>query len=557
MNRINALLFEKYINEVIGEARGRGLEVLFDPAPVPEFIKFGKYKIVNNKPVVKVKFQDALDKKYISSSLTDNLNQLMKVGFKFDNVYFVQEWKGHGSDGISTLVLGKDPEGKPMVYVRKAGSQSGPKMYYETEYGDVHVYYQKFSTNTSITIEDILNAAVSGQKWAARNDGSGTIDTKGNVDLNSHLRVNKFRNAELKDIPVKFGIVNGDINVVLNKITVSNLPRAVHGNVNIHSNSLESLIGGIETVRGNRVAITAQKLLTLEGFPKVTKTNIDVTLYHMNSLTSLKGLPETVQSFSINDAGVLLSLYGAPSRVIGNENDYSAVGLYKVPLIKTLEYFPETNSHTHISVNQCDGLISLKGMSGVARSVQLAELPSLVSISHLPTQIETLHLQRLPKLADLKDLSDKSINEMLIYNLPSLKSLHGLPEDLKSLQIHCEDTNIQNLIGCPDNLKTLHIESLGHLRSLRGMPLNVEDVKIISKEFSNGSSRTEQPEGEDLKILIALVRSMDKVGPNLQKITYGCPNSYIRTIDRNFIVRHSQEIQDILNKDNPGIEMDI
>lgn len=27
--------------------------------------------------------------------------------------------------------------------------------------------------------------------------------------------------------------------------------------------------------------------------------------------------------------------------------------------------------------------------------------------------------------------------------------------------------------------------------------------------------------------------------------------------NRNFIVRYSQEIQDILNKDNPGVEMDI
>ena len=30
-----------------------------------------------------------------------------------------------------------------------------------------------------------------------------------------------------------------------------------------------------------------------------------------------------------------------------------------------------------------------------------------------------------------------------------------------------------------------------------------------------------------------------------------------RLIDRNFIVRYSQEVQDILNRDNPGIEMDI
>lgn len=554
MNRINALLFEKYINEVIGEARGRGLEALFDPMPAKEVIKFGKYKIVNNKPVVRVKFQEALDKKYISSTTINSLNELIKVGFKFNNVYFVEEYDGHYPNSISTLVLGEDPEGKPIVYVRKAGSQSGPKMYYETEYSDVHVYYQKFSTNTSITIEDILNAAVSGRKWTARNDGSGTIDTKGNVDLNSHLRVNKFRNAELKDIPVKFGIVKGDINVTLDEITVSNLPRDVYGSVNINSHDLESLIGGIETVRGGRVTIMAPKLLTLEGFPKVTKT-IDVTLFQVNSLTSLKGLPETVGYFSINSASVLPSLYGAPLRVIGTENSYSGANINKIPLIKTLEYFPETDFNTHVSVRECDGLISLKGMSGAARSIQLAELPSLVSVAHLPTQIEKLQLQRLPKLADLKDLSGKSINEILINNLPSLKSLHGLPEDLKTLQLYCEDTNIQNLIGCPDNLKSLHIERLGHLRSLRGMPLNVEDVRIISEEFSG--DRTVQPEGEDLKILIALVRSMDKVGPNLQRIKYGRPNSYIRDIDRNFIVRYSQEVQDILNRDNPGIEMDI
>jgi hypothetical protein len=413
MNRINALLFEKYINEVIGEARGRGLEALFDPMPAKEFIKFGKYKIVNNKAVVKVKFQEALDKKYISNTTINGLNELIKVGFKFNNVYFVEEYDGYYPNSISTLVLGEDPEGKPIVYVRKAGVQSGPKMYYETEYGDVHVYYQKFNTNTSITIEDILNATVSGRKWTARNDGSGTIDTKGNVDLNSHLRVNKFRNAELKDIPVKFGIVKGDINVVLDEITVSNLPRTVYGNVNINSDNLESLIGGIETVRGGRIAIIAPKLLTLEGFPKVTKTNIDVTLYQVNSLTSLKGLPETVESFSINSATVLPSLYGAPLRVIGTENGYSSADLNKVPLIKTLEYFPETDSQTQVSVRQCDGLISLKGMSGAARSVQLAELPSLVSVLHLPAQIEMLHLQRLPKLADLKDLSGKNINEIL------------------------------------------------------------------------------------------------------------------------------------------------
>ena len=556
MNRINIILFEKYINQVVGEARGRGLEALFNPMPAPELIKFGKYRIVNNKPVVKVKFQDALDKKYVSGALSNSLNELIKVGFKFNNVYFVEESSGYYS--ISTLVLGEDPEGKPVVYVRKAGSQSGPKMYYETEYNDVYVYYQKFSTNKPILIEDILNAAVSGRKWAARNDGSGIIDTKGNVDLNTHLRVNRFKNADLKDIPVKFGIVKGDINVSLHEITVSNLPRDVHGNISINSSSLESLIGGTETVRGSQVNIVAPSLLTLEGFPKATNPNIGVTLMSMNSLTSLEGLPVTVGSFSIYQANVLPSLYGAPSKVNGDEEDYaSSVILTNIPFIKTLEYFPETDSRTHISIGSCDGLISLKGMSGTAKMVSLSELPSLVSIAHLPAQIENLQLQHLPKLVDLKDLSGKSVNHITINELPSLKSLQGLPEDLKSLDLYCQDTNIQNLIGCPDNLKSLKIKSLGRLRSLKGMPFNVEEVEIHSDEFSQRwGPHSASPDSDDLKLLITLVRSIDILGPNLQKISYG-RNSNSSYIDRNFIVRYSQEVQDILNRDNPGIEMDI
>jgi hypothetical protein len=553
MNRINTLLFEKYITQVVGEARGRGLEALFDPMPAPELIKFGRYRIVNNKSVVKVKFQEALDKKYISSVTAQNLNEFTKIGFKFDTAYFVDEYGYGASNSISTLVSGKDPEGKSMVYLRKAGSQSGPKIYYETEYDNAHVYFKKFSANAPVTMEDILNGVVSGKKWAVRNDGSGIIDTKGDVTLNNKVGIRGFDVYPLEDIPVKFGAVRGNLYLGLENITTaSNLPREVYGNIFIDSDNMKSLVGGVETVHGRNISIGTPNLLTLEGFPKLTDIDSIITLTSMSSLTSLEGLPEVVSNFYLNGANVLTSLKGAPLKI------KKGINLDNIPLIKNLMYFPETESSTSISIGSCDGLNNLKGMSNIAGSVNLVNLNNLVSIVDLPAHInDVLTLNGLPKLVSLHGLADKKINKISIRHMPFLRSLHGLPKDLNRLEFYGEGSNIgiENLIGCPEGLKELFIQGLSNLKSLEGLPFNVETVEIRSNLFT--TTHSEEPNENDLKIIFNLLSGITEIGPNLQEIKYGRIHSYSNSVNRDFILKHTVEYNNALNKDNPGIEMDI
>lgn len=541
MHSTSIILFEKYITYVVREAKGRGLDTLFSPMPAPELIKLGKYKIVNNKPVVKVKLQDAIDKKYISSAVSNALNELIKVGFKFDTVYFDID--------LSTLVSGNDPEGKPIFYVRKANTMSAPKIYYEYEYNEARVYYNKFSTDKPVLIEDILNKIVQGKKWATRNDGSGIIDTKGNVEFESLITVNRFRETVLKDIPVKFGTVKGNFYLSLYDFTINNLPREVYKNYKIISH-IKSLMGGTEIVHGDSIIITAPNLLTLEGFPKVTTSNLILSLRAVTSLTSLEGLPKTTSHLSIEGALKLPSLYGAPTR------SYLSVYLNHLNNIKNLAYFPETNSNAHIEILNCSKLINLKGISGAADSITLSGLPDLTSIIDLPAQFRELILTSLPNLINLKDLTSKRIKEITLYDLPRVTSLQDLPENVESLKIQ-DNVGIKDLTGCPDNIKILTI-NIDHLQSLQGLPFNVETVLLTTGNFSAYRNIYSKQELEAAMIdrINKLIKNIDKIGPNLYAIQY-TNGMYTNSIDKDYIKRHSIEYNTALNKDNPGIEMDI
>ena len=132
----------------------------------------------------------------------------------------------------------------------------------------------------------------------------GLVDVDGNVRLND---------LDLKELPVKFGIVTGDFICSSNSlIDLKGAPLEVGGGFNCSYNKLTSLSGGPDKV-GEYFHAGNNMLISLQGSPsEVYGFNCS-----KNQLTSLEGCPDKVHSFfCINNK--LTSLEGCPSEVGGD-----------------------------------------------------------------------------------------------------------------------------------------------------------------------------------------------------------------------------------------------
>ena len=119
-------------------------------------------------------------------------------------------------------------------------------------------------------------------------NSQGEIDVDGDVDL-----VDK----DFKELPHKFGIVNGFFNIrgCNNLTSLKNCPNQVNGDKFSckDCNNLKTMIGCPSYIKGSLLCNWCKKLISLEGCPKEVGRN-----FYCNScmkLDSLKGCPKKVE----------------------------------------------------------------------------------------------------------------------------------------------------------------------------------------------------------------------------------------------------------------------
>jgi len=113
-------------------------------------------------------------------------------------------------------------------------------------------------------------------KYKFRPDG--TLDVFENVNIN-------FLN--LKELPFKFGKVDGDFKCNYNKLTsLKGAPKVINGDFFCDYNNLTTLKGAPEVVNGDFYCY-GNRLKNLKGAPKIIIGNF---IYNRNKLKSLEGL---------------------------------------------------------------------------------------------------------------------------------------------------------------------------------------------------------------------------------------------------------------------------
>ena len=139
-----------------------------------------------------------------------------------------------------------------------------------------------------------------------------TINNDLTVDVKSDV---KLTGSGLTNIPVQFGIISGNFNCSINKLTtLEGCPKEVKGNFWCNNNNLTTLEGGPKEVKGS-FDCTKNNLTSLQGCPK----EVGGDFYcNDNKITSLEGCPKEVDGYFDCGNNELTSLKGGPEKVNGN-----------------------------------------------------------------------------------------------------------------------------------------------------------------------------------------------------------------------------------------------
>lgn len=209
------ILAERY--EEITQGLVEAKTIYQEPTVVDGQLYFGKYRVFSKVEYhdSETTFEDAVKSSLLSSPTLKNLNELEKVGVKFEKVY--------KSTSNSTAVYGKDPNGESFIYIRKVGTQVPPLIYYKTERaGSAADLFNKFISNLAkppLDAKTFLEGAIdsiftdSGRKRKFVTRPDGKIDVLlGNVLINGTIKLGYTTwNYTAKEIPVKFGVLKGDL----------------------------------------------------------------------------------------------------------------------------------------------------------------------------------------------------------------------------------------------------------------------------------------------------------------------------------------------------------
>lgn len=362
--------------------------------PLKNF-KLGKYKLVKDAPTAEMPYDKAVEKGYIGTATLENIKEFQDIGFVFDKVIFkgtilpddltppkwwntsqLGQWRPRRPkpviwNKVGTIVLGKDPKGGPVAYVRSSGMDA-PKLYTPTEYSNVAVAYRKYVTGTTQvppeelsgqlrpsmtvtrvakdpTVEDILKDAVKStrkKKWTIHPDG--TIDIHGGFKLSNKFTLNAVRKIDFRGIfPIKLGVVEGDFNAFdFNDLTGA--PKVIKGNLVVTAQDVASGTGPVVNITGLKDTIVEGEevyfnlngsVLDTASIPAAKKISLhratikadafkDLRLLQPGKLVlsnciieNFNGLPDPFQGeleITEYSARQRLSLEGLPKRIEGD-----------------------------------------------------------------------------------------------------------------------------------------------------------------------------------------------------------------------------------------------
>jgi hypothetical protein len=138
-----------------------------------------------------------------------------------------------------------------------------------------------------------------------------TINSDGSIDYSEDVDLSE---KNLKEIPFKFNIVDGDFYCFYNQLTsLEGSPKKVGGGFWCQRNQLTTLEGAPKEVGGDFVCHN-NKLMILEGSPKKVGGSFSCSY---NQLTSLKGSPQEVGGNFWCRENQLTTLEGSPQEVGG------------------------------------------------------------------------------------------------------------------------------------------------------------------------------------------------------------------------------------------------
>lgn len=186
-------------------------------------------------------------------------------------------------------------------------------------------YLKKFNeSNHSNQIDDLC------RKYNIKHyiiNEDGTVDVNEDVDLS-----NKF----LTKIPIKFGIVAGEFNIINNQLTsLEGSPNEVYGNFYCSENKLSTLKGGPKSVMGDFYC-SKNQLISLEGSPDIVGKNFDCGL---NQLTSFEGVTQTIGGGFYCGNNKITSFKGSPTIIKGDAlycNNNKIITLIDCPEVNVL-----------------------------------------------------------------------------------------------------------------------------------------------------------------------------------------------------------------------------
>jgi len=218
-------------------------------------LRFGKYRIFQaGSGTQTAPYAQAInDTNLFSNRLATDVKSLEALGFKFDTVYYYQP--PPRSDGKyvarAIAISGTDNNGEDIMWVRKGGFMApSPAIYYkDRRAGDVKRMARLLSLQLKpanvVSVEDFLKAAVSptakiekGGGWGYKRKKiklrpDGKYDIFGEVSLRkdySYALVGKpFFINTINDLPVKFGVIEGDLRVGLPVLNLDWFPEMVDG----------------------------------------------------------------------------------------------------------------------------------------------------------------------------------------------------------------------------------------------------------------------------------------------------------------------------------------
>ena len=338
-------------------------------------VVFGKHRLVSGHNIVKIPYQDAIDRAFVSTPTQTTLNELIANGFKFTEVVFYStlasyKWAMSNAIKVGTLFYGTDKAGTEIVYKRSYDAIEEARIYTKEKAFLVRQYLSNLRSGgiekSTFTDKEILAwlvrpyyaatniPSVEGVDWTFEN-GVLNILTPCSMEFGTKakpiVRIGT-KNVPLRSqIPYKIGKYKGYLRIGKYVTDLSNMPDSIEGGTKTlrgkQNDPEENFIGGSLSFKARVSSLAGSPLKTING---------DITIDFFDLKTPFTGIEFTCQgfpqvsgnvSFQLNE-GVLKNLIGLPP-VSGNLtiHEYAENDQYKLSNI-SLEGLPTVGGSLHL-----------------------------------------------------------------------------------------------------------------------------------------------------------------------------------------------------------------